>query len=88
MGHDEAPFLDGRGLRVGLALPMVYPASLVSVHGFRGDLAGARGPRSIGGQYSEGSRRVVAWRGRTPEGPTGPSTSASVMIHRRVDPRS
>ena len=23
MGHDEAPFLDGRGLRVGLAEPMV-----------------------------------------------------------------
>ena len=84
VGHNEAPFLDGRGLRVGPALLMVYPAS------FTAGSAVARAALGsvVGGQYSEGSRRVVAWRGRTPEGRRGPSTSASVMIHRRVVPRS
>ena len=57
-GHDEAPFLDGRGLRVGPALPMVYPR--VGHRGFCGGTG--RSPVGLGrrGQYSEGSRRVVA----------------------------
>ena len=53
-GHDEAPFLDGRGLRGGPALSMLQPAS---GRWFRGD---GRTRRIPSGQYSEGSSRVVA----------------------------
>jgi hypothetical protein len=55
MGHDEAPFLDGRGLRVGLAEPVVYPASLLSS-------AGAAG----GSWESAGAGRLV-FGGTVPE---------------------
>ncbi len=76
VGHDEGPVLDGRGLRAaGRRMGGICAGSFVSVVGG-------------GVQYSDGSRRVVAWRGRRPSGSAGPSISASVMIHSRVAPRS